>query len=255
MQKAFTFKDAYGVLRAGHLEATDEMYRKIIINEENIPLLIVKGYDYYHATPYFGKIPTLPDTWANLIPLKKGKKKILVLGDTSGAHTLGLLLTYGYDTNSKIYYCNPFTHGDEVSPRDGDAMQKLTSEVLLISGMHKKVQVYTEYSRNFLPTLKRAILDIAFVDLNDEPRYLLEDLITLWHKVKEGGFIVINDCNKPIKQKAIASFLECYESCFKILANQNNQMFLLKTQKEAGILGEVEDESTIHDAQSLDNNQ
>ena len=255
MQKAFTFKDAYGVLRAGHLEATDEMYRKIIINEENVPLLIVKGYDYYHATPYYGNIPILSDTWAHIIPLKKEKKKILVLGDTTGAQTLGLLLTYAYDTNSKVYYCNPFANADEISSTDGDAMQKLTSEVLRISGMHKKVQVYTEYSRNFLPTLKRAILDIAFVDLNDEPRYLLEDLITLWHKLKEGGFIVINECNKPVKQKAIASFLECYESCYKIIGNQNNQMFLLKTQKEAGTLGEVEDESTIHDAQSLDNKQ
>ena len=36
MQKAFTFKDKDGILRAGHLEATDEMYRRIIINEENI---------------------------------------------------------------------------------------------------------------------------------------------------------------------------------------------------------------------------
>jgi hypothetical protein len=32
-------------------------------------------------------------------------------------------------------------------------------------------------------------------------------------------------------------------------------MFLLKTQKEAGILGEVEDESTINDLKSLDTNQ
>ena len=232
MQKAFTFKDSNGKLQAGHLEATDEMYRRIIINEENIPLLIVKGYNYYHATPYYGKMPLLADTWKEIIPLVNEQKRILVLGDSTGAQTLGLLLTYGYNEKSKVYYCNPFANADEISSRDSEGMQKITSHVFRITGMVKKVNVYPEYSRNLIPTLKRAILDIVYVDLNKEPRYLLEDLVLIWRKLKQGGFIVINDYLDSIKQPAIKGFLECYDNYYKIVGKQNDQLFLVKTQKE-----------------------
>ena len=232
MQKAFTFKDSTGVLRAGHLEATDEMYRRIIINEENIPLLIVKGLNYYHATPFYGEVPVLPDTWAPYVPLTNERRKICVLGDKTGAHTLGLLLTYAYHEESKIYYCNPFAFGDEVSPRDVESMQNLSGEVLRITGMNKKVNVYPEYARNFLPTLKRAILDLAFVDLNADSRYMLEELVLLWRKIKKGGIIVINDYKIPSKVKPLYSFLECYENKYSVIKELDNQLILMKTEEE-----------------------
>ena len=233
MQKAFTFKDKDGVLRAGHLEATDEMYRRIIINEENIPLLIVKGVNYHHATPFYGQVPVLPDTWAPYVPLTNEKRRICVLGDKTGAYTLGLLLTYAYHEESKIFYCNPFAFGDETSPRDVEAMQKLSGETLYITGMNKKVNVYPEYARNFLPTLKRAVLDLAFVDLNADPRYLLEELVLLWRKVKTGGIIVINDYKMPSKIKPIFSFLECYDKKYEVVKELDSQLILVKTEQEA----------------------
>lgn len=232
MQKAFNFKDKDGKMHAGHLETTDEMYRKIIIDEESVPLLIVKGYNYYHATPYNGTIPVLADTWKNIIPLVNEQKRILVLGDNDGVQTLGLLLTYGYNEKSKIFYCNPFTTPDEMSSRDHVKMVKLTTETLRITGMTKKVNVYTEYSRNLLPSLKRAILDIAFVDLNSDPRYLLEDLVLLWRKVKTKGFVILHDYKNPKKQDAIQAFLKCYQEHYNIVGDQHDQLFLLKTEYE-----------------------
>jgi hypothetical protein len=233
MQKAFTFKDKDGILRAGHLEATDEMYRRIIINEENVPLLIVKGINYYHATPFYGTVPVLPDTWAPYVPLTNEKRKICVLGDKTGAYTLGLLLTYAYHDESKIFYCNPFAFGDEVSPRDVEAMQRISGETLRITGMNKKVNVYPEYARNFLPTLKRAVLDMAFVDLNTDSRYLLEELVLLWRKIKKGGIIIINDYKMPSKIKPIFSFLECYDKKYEVVKELDNQLILVKTEEEA----------------------
>ncbi len=246
MQKAFTFKDKDGKLVAGHLETTDEMYRRIIINEENIPLLIVKGYAYHHATPYYGTIPILADTWKDIIPLTNEKRRILVLGDKTGAQTLGLLLTYGYHEESKIFYCNPFGHPDEKGSRDHDAMEALTSKTLRITGLQKKVNVYPEYARNFLPTLKRGILDIVFVDLNNEARWLLEDLVLVWRKVKTGGFVIINGCTVESKKVAIQGFLESYKGTYKIIGVQNDQMFLLKTEVEE-VLVAVEGPNDIHD--------
>lgn len=231
MQKAFTFKDK-GVLRAGHLEATDEMYRRIIINEENVPLLIVKGVNYHHATPYYGDVPVLADSWAPYIPLTNEKRKICVLGDKTGAQTLGLLLTYAYNEESKIFYCNPFAFGDEISSRDVESMQKI-GETIRITGMTKKVNVYPEYARNFLPTLKRAVLDMAFIDLNTDPRYMLEELVLLWRKVKTGGYLIVNDYKLPSKVKPLFCFFECYEGKFKIIKELDNQIIFVKTEHEA----------------------
>ena len=252
MQKAFNFKDKDGKMHAGHLETTDEMYRKIIIDEESVPLLIVKGYNYYHATPYNGPIPVLADTWKHIIPLVNEQKRILVLGDDDGVQTLGLLLTYGYNEKSKIFYCNPFTSPDEMSSRDHVKMVKLTTETLRITGMNKKVNVYTEYSRNFLPTLKRAILDIVFVDLNSDPRYLLEDLVLLWRKVKTKGFIILHDYKKAKKQDALQSFLKCYQEHYNIVGDQHDQLFLMKTQHEKIEDIYAKEESTTEPTESLE---
>jgi len=238
MQKAFTFKDKDGVLRAGHLEATDEMYRRIIIDEENVPLLIVKGASYHHATPYYGEIPVLADSWSQYIPLTNEPRRICVLGDNTGAQTLGLLLTYGYNEKSKIYYCNPFSHGDEASSRDIESMQRLSTEVIPITGMQKKVNVYTEFARNFLPTLKRAILDMAFLDLNDNPQYMLEELVLLWRKLKKGAFIIVNNYKMPGKVLPLYSFLECYTKKYSVVAELETQLILIKTEFEACNIGE-----------------
>jgi predicted O-methyltransferase YrrM len=114
-----------------------------------------------------------------------------------------------------------------------ESMQNLSGEVLRITGLNKKVNVYPEYARNFLPTLKRAVLDIAFVDLNTDSRYLLEELVLLWRKVKTGGIIVINDYKMPSKVKPIFSFLECYDKKYEVVKELDNQLILIKTEQEA----------------------
>lgn len=232
MQKAFTFKDDYGILKAGILETTDEIYRKIIIEEQNIPLLIVKGNNYHYATPYSGPIGLSIETWQSLIPLTKEARRILVLGDCTGFVTLSLLLTYGYQEGSKIYYCNPFGHPNEKDERDHEALRKITTETFTQHGIKGAIQIYTEYSRNFLPTLKKAILDIAYIDLNKEPRWLLEDLVLVWRKVKENGYIVIANCenNAPV---AVSSFVNCYSDYIEVLGNKHGILFLQKKQSES----------------------
>ena len=83
-----------------------------------------------------------------------------------------------------------------------------------------------------MPTLKRAILDIVFVDLNSDPRYLLEDLVLLWRKVKTKGFVILHDYKKAKKQDALQSFLKCYQEHYNIVGDQHDQLFLMKTEYE-----------------------
>jgi hypothetical protein len=231
MQKAFTFKDVSGVVHAGILETTDELYRKIIIDENNIPLLIVKGVNYYYSTPYSGKLGIPIESWYNMIPLTKEARRILVLGDSSGFVTLSLLLSYGYKEGSKIYYCNPFGHPDEKQERDHESLRRLTTETLVQHGIKGAIQIYPEYSRNFLPTVKRAILDIAYIDLNSEPRWLLEDLVLVWRKVKQNGYIVIANYGQGVQQ-TVSAFLTCYDKHTNVIGCKHNLLFIQKTQEE-----------------------
>jgi hypothetical protein len=220
MQKVFTFNDTEGQLKAGILETTDDLYKRIISYKESLQLLIVKGKNYHYATPYSGPLELVCDTWQNIIPLTENPMKVLVLGDSSGIQTLGLLLTYAYPEGSMLEYCNPFSENKS-------DLEKLTVDTLSKINMAKKLHVYPEHSFALVPLLESGKTDIVYLDLHTDPKFLLEDLILVWRKLKKEGHLVVN--NVAQSQKALTAFLTCYEGVFTIVGEQNNKLFIKKT--------------------------
>ena len=232
MQKAFTFKDPNGETLAGILETTDELYRKIIIDEVNLPLLIVKSQYYYHATPQNGETPyALCDTWRNVIPMTEEKRRILVVGDPVGAQTFALALTQGYHENSKIQAVNPFGHPDEFQGRDIHAIDNF-AEQIPNTGMAKKIQLYPTQNRIFLPSIKRLIIDIAQVIPTGHLQQDVESMAHIWRKIKTNGYLIFDRVDDSRVQRVINFLLEVQKGHYHILSNQNNQIILRKTEIE-----------------------
>jgi len=181
---------------------------------------MVKGKNYHYATPYSGPLESVCDTWQNIIPLTENPMKVLVLGDSSGIQTLGLLLTYAYPEGSILEYCNPFSENKS-------NLEKLTTETLLKINMAKKLRVYPEHSFTLIPVLESGKTDLAYLDLHTDPKLLLEDLVLIWRKLQKNGHLVVNNLSQS--QKALTAFFACYEGSFAIMGEQDDKLFIQKT--------------------------
>jgi hypothetical protein len=79
---------------------------------------------------------------------------------------------------------------------------------------------------------------MAFLDLNDNSQYMLEELVLLWRKLKKGAFIIVNNYKMPGKVLPLYSFLECYAKKYSVVAELDTQLILVKTEFEACNIGE-----------------
>jgi hypothetical protein len=177
-------------------------------------------------------------TWR--VQLKEFKDKpsvhYLEIGTFEGRSALWVLENILTHPTSKITIIDPFEEGQ---------YDRFISNIKL-SGEPDKFQILKGFSTDKLREVPLDSIDFAYVDGTGEGIVKLSDLVSTWNLVKVGGIIIFSrfaldknlrhemelQAHDPGPVEAIDAFLKVYKPYLKVLAFQENPIFVRK-QREA----------------------
>lgn len=70
--------------------------------------------------------------------------------------------------------------------------------------------------------------DIIYIDGNHLKKYVLEDAVLSFKKLKRDGWLIFDDLQCPDVQIAIDAFVKLYNNYFINISHNNGQLFLKK---------------------------
>jgi hypothetical protein len=195
-----------------------------IINKQKIVL------DNFSGTQY-----RIAHNWFSHIDLNNYKDKpinYLEVGVFYGANLLSVAKSYGLHKDSKLYCIDPWEDYQEYFEYKN--YQKTIYETFINnvenSGSKEKIIINRGYSTTEIPKFDDNFFDIIYVDANHEEKYVLQDAILSFEKLKVGGMMIFddyNDCWMGTKN-AINSFISSYNNSITYLGLKDTQIFIRK---------------------------
>lgn len=219
--------------------ATGILFRKETMaaaatEEENV-------YAYEHATDfvksflppgYSGNVYRLSSNWMPLIPVPAGPCKILEIGCYHGANVCSLMKTYATHEKSEIHCVDPWFDYEGYSEYKEKQPTNFTLFLRNVSKLDpqdiQKLYFYRALSEDAIPKFQDETFDIIFIDGNHETKYILEDAVLSFKKLKPGGWIVFDDMQCDIVQKSVKAFYSFYAPYFGQFFVHEGQCFAQK---------------------------
>jgi len=166
-----------------------------------------------------GNVYNLSYKWLEIIPHADKPLKILEIGTYHGANTCSLLKTHATHRQSEIHCVDPwydYEGYNEYKDKQASNYSTFIRNISCLSSEElNKIHIHRELSENCSTRFCDQSFDIIYIDGNHEVKYVLEDAIMSFNKVKKGGWIIFDDVQDPEVQKGMQLFLSVYHKFFE----------------------------------------
>lgn len=182
---------------------------------------------------YQGNVYNMSYKWTEIIPMTNAPMKILEIGSYHGANTCSLFTTYACHQDSEVHCVDPWSDYDGYDEYKGKQQSNYSLFIRNISRLSddslNKIHIHRMLSQDIDGRFKDDTFDIIYIDGNHKKRYVLEDAITSFKKLKPGGWLIFDDLQDPEVSGTIQVFLAIYNEYFYPEAKvANAQLFLRK---------------------------
>ena len=196
-------------------------------------------YDYKFTTDevksylpegYEGNVFRLTYTWIPVIPITDEKPMILEIGSYHGANLCSFMKTYAKHPETEIHCVDPWKdyHGypeyQTVQPTNYSLFLKNISK--LSPSDINKIHLHRGLSEDIVPTFTNESFDIIYVDGNHETKYVVEDALLCFKKLKPNGWIIFDDLQAPEVQHGTSIFHHLCHTHFSNIISHNGQLFM-----------------------------
>lgn len=198
-------------------------------------------YAYEHTTDavkallpvgYSGNVYRLSSNWSQVIPLPTTACKILEIGCYHGANVCSLMKTYATHEKSEIHCVDPWCDYEGYSEYKE---KQPTNYSIFLNNVAKlnprdihKLYLYRALSEDAIPKFQDASFDIIFIDGNHETKYILEDAVLSFKKLKPGGWIIFDDMQCGEVARSVDAFYKFYKPFIGALAIYDGQCYMQK---------------------------
>jgi precorrin-6B methylase 2 len=152
------------------------------------------------------------------------------IGAYHGANTCSYMKSYARHPRSEIHCVDPWMDYDGY---DEYQSKQHTNYSLFIQNLARlspedlhKVHLHRGLSETMIPRFADNMFDIIYIDGNHSLRYVLQDAIQSYHKIKRGGWIIFDDMQDKEVNQAVQMFLMSHSTDFDSIQIQNAQLFM-----------------------------
>lgn len=179
---------------------------------------------------FYGNVYNLSYKWTPIIPVSEQPVKIMEIGAYHGANTCSYMKSYARHPRSEIHCVDPWMDYDGY---DEYQSKQHTNYSLFIQNLARlspedlhKVHLHRGLSETMIPRFADNMFDIIYIDGNHVLRYVLQDAIQSYHKIKRGGWIIFDDMQDKEVNQAVQMFLMSHSTDFDSIQIQNAQLFM-----------------------------
>jgi Methyltransferase domain len=177
-----------------------------------------KGLAYRDAT-----------NWIGFVPESSEPIRYLEIGVLCGNNVLSVEKIYAKHPQSVLVCVDPWVDYGEYPEYKGEITTYYDYFCQNTKDIKEKLIVHRNFSYDVLCTLEDNSFDLIYVDGNHESRYVLEDAVMSFRKLKVGGWLVFDDYGHPKVTPSIHSFINAYlQNIDSSIGYRNNQVFVRK---------------------------
>lgn len=201
----------------------------------------VDQYDYSKASEYektllpqgfIGNVYNLSYKWGKFIPEYETPIKIMEIGVYHGANVCSYMKTYAKNIYTEIHCVDPWIDYEEYPEYQNKQKTNYSIFMNNISKLNpvdlNKIYIHRGFSGNIVSTFQDESFDIIYIDGNHESKYVLEDAVLSFKKLKKGGWLIFDDIHDSFVMNAIQSFLFVNKSNFVSINSYSSQLILNK---------------------------
>ncbi len=189
----------------------------------------------YLPDAYQGQVYRISTNWLSVIPLPTTPLRIMEIGVFHGGNVCSLLKTYAAPPGSSIHCVDPWMDYTGYTEYQGKQMsnykQFIQNMALLAPEELHKIHIHRGLSGSIVPSFPDDSFDLIYVDGNHDVPYALEDVILCLKKVKNGGYLIIDDMQSPDVQHATSIFVTVYQTFIQRMEAVEGQL-ILQIQKQ-----------------------
>lgn len=176
----------------------------------------------------------LADNWLPELPISDKPIKYLEIGAYYGGNLISVEKIFAKHPESELHCIDPWIDYEEYDEYKGE-MESIYSafqQNIKNAGIESKLRVHRGFSHNKIVELPDNYFDMIYVDGNHSPEYVLEDCVLSFRKLKQGGYLIIDDYGwggADYTSRGIDAFLNSYRE--RIVYNpkdKNSQIFVYK---------------------------
>ena len=179
---------------------------------------------------FTGNVYNISYKWQTIIPDSDSPLKIMEIGAYHGANVCSYMKTYARHNLSEVHCVDPWFNYDgynEYTTNQPSNYSIFLSNISKLSPSDiNKVYIHRGLSENIVPRFEDESFDIIYIDGNHEKRYVLEDSVSCFKKIKKGGWIVFDDMHDREVSEAVKVFLQIYAHYFEVFKIENSQLFI-----------------------------
>ncbi len=184
----------------------------------------------YLPEGFTGNVYRLSDKWLEVIPSPENPIKILEIGSYHGANLCSLMKTYAINENSEVHCVDPWFdyigYNEYLNSQPTNYSIFLNNISKLSPSDIQKIYIHRGLSEKIMPQFEDNYFDIIYIDGNHEKRYVLEDTIMSFKKVKPNGWLVFDDLQCPDVSDTLKVFASIYkEFIHEEIRIVNGQLF------------------------------
>lgn len=198
-------------------------------------------HDYAHAAPevqallpptFEGTVYTVSNNWLPVVPRQEGPCTILEIGAYHGANVCSLMHTYATHKDSRIHCVDPWH--DYAGYSEYQDVQ-VTNYATFLRNITKlspvdlnKLYLHRGLSEDIVPTFADEMFDIIYIDGNHETKYILEDAVLSFKKLKPGGWMIFDDMHFDAVRASVDAFFPIYKPFLANVGMRDLQCFMQK---------------------------
>ena len=200
---------------------------------------MAKQYDYSNAPEkdkeflpagYQGEVLRISNRWLEVIPKPTQKMNILEIGAYHGANICSLMKTYAIHPLSEVHCIDPWL---DYNGYDEYKSEQASNYSIFLKNITKlkpedlqKVYIHRAFSGDIIPTFQDKSFDMIYIDGNHTERYVLEDIVLSMKKIKQGGWIIMDDLQCEEVSNTIRSILHIYKNDCDLIQIHEGQLFI-----------------------------
>ena len=179
-----------------------------------------------------GNVYNISYKWEPIIPYIQDPIKILEVGAYHGANICSYMKTYAQNDKTEINCIDPWYdykgYNEYFLEQPSNYSIFLNNISKLIPTDINKIYIHRGLSESIVPHFEENSFDIIYIDGNHEKRYVLEDSVNCFKKLKKDGWMIFDDMHDNDVNESVYAFLEIYKNYFDTIRLQNSQLFIKK---------------------------
>ena len=203
---------------------------------------IINIYDYSNINDFeksqlpdgfYGNVFNISYKWLSIIPEPTEPIKIMEIGAYHGANICSYIKSYAKHENTEIHCVDPWCdyngYNEYLTKQSTNYSIFLNNISKLNSCDINKIYIHRGLSEKIVPLFQDESYDIIYIDGNHEKRYVLDDAVMSFKKIKKGGWIIFDDIHDKEVSDGLQAFLSINSLHFEDFKQQNSQFFMRRT--------------------------